>query len=120
MGTKIFTASEIRSLTEGTVFSGKTEIEHSRIEKAFCSDLMSEVLTLLADNLLLVTGLNNIQAVRTAEMSDISTILLVRGKQPTDKMVELAESHGIVLMGTSCSMYRTAGILYTAGLDYVY
>ncbi|MFW6343676.1 MAG: DRTGG domain-containing protein [Sediminispirochaetaceae bacterium] len=120
MSTKIFTASEIRSLVEGNVFSGKTEIENRKIEKAFCSDLMSEVLTLLADNLLLITGLNNIQAVRTAEMSDISSILLVRGKRPTDRMVELAESHGIVLMTTSYSMYRTGGILYTAGLDYVY
>ncbi|MFO7850536.1 MAG: DRTGG domain-containing protein [Spirochaetia bacterium] len=120
MDTKIFTAAEIHSLIEGTVFSGESMLESRKVEKAFCSDLMSDVLTLLADNLLLITGLNNIQAVRTAEMSDICTILLVRGKRPTDRMIELAGHHDIVLMGTSYSMYRAGGTLYTAGLRHVY
>ncbi len=91
-----------------------------RIEQAFSSDLMSDVLTLLADNLLLITGLNNIQTVRTAEMADICHILFVRGKQPSEKMIELAEEQQIVLMSTAFSMYKTSGLLWTAGLSPVY
>jgi len=90
------------------------------IEKGFSSDLMSDVLTLLTDNLLLITGLNNIQTVRTAEMADIYHILLVRGKHPSDKMVELAEEQQIALMSTSYSMFKTSGLLWAAGLSPVY
>jgi predicted transcriptional regulator len=118
--TRVFSLSDIRSMVEGTVFTGEDSLDTVQVEKAFASDLMSEVLTLLTDNLLLITGLNNIQAVRTAEMADIGAILFVRGKSPTEKMKELAESSGIVLLGTPYSMYRTGGILYTAGLGYVF
>lgn len=91
-----------------------------KIEKAFSSDLMSDVLTLLADNLLLITGLNNIQTVRTAEMADICHILFVRGKRPSEKMIELAREQEIILMSTSFSMYKTSGLLWAAGLSPVY
>lgn len=91
-----------------------------KVEKAFSSDLMSDVLTLLADDLLLITGLNNIQTVRTAEMADICHILFVRGKQPSEKMIELAEEQRIVLMSTAYSMYKTSGLLWAAGLAPVY
>jgi len=91
-----------------------------KIEKAFSSDLMSDVLTLLTDNLLLITGLNNIQTVRTAEMGDICHILFVRGKQPSEKMIELAEEQQIVLMSTSYSMFKASGLLWAAGLSPVY
>lgn len=89
-------------------------------QRAFASDLMSEVLTLLTDDLLLITGLNNVQAVRTAEVADIGAILLVRNKQPGDEMIRLAADRDIVLMGTHFSMYRAGGELYNAGLDYVF
>jgi len=90
------------------------------IEKAFASDLISDVLTILTDHVMLITGLCSIQTVRTAEMADICNILLVRGKQPTDKMIELAEDLGITLMSTRFSMYRAAGVLYQAGLKPVF
>jgi len=90
------------------------------IERAFASDLMSDVLTLMTDHLLLITGLNNIQTIRTAEMSDIGHILIVRGKRPTSKMVELAEELGIVLLSTRYSMFKASGILYTDGLEAVF
>ena len=97
-----------------------TKTAERTIEKAFSSDLMSDVLTLLTDNLLLITGLNNIQTVRTAEMADIYHILFVRGKHPSDKMVELAEEQQIALMSTSYSMFKTSGLLWAAGLSPVY
>lgn len=110
----------ICDLVEGTYYTKPTQSGEELVTKAFASDLMSDVLTLLTDNLLLITGLNNVQAIRTAEMADIRAVLFVRGKQPTEKMTELAHENGILLMGTPYSMYRTAGILYKAGLGYVF
>jgi len=90
------------------------------IERAFSSDLMSDVLKLETDNTLLITGLANVQAVRTAEMSDISCIIFARNKKVTDDMIRLAIENEMVLLQTPCSVYRTSGELYKAGLTPVF
>lgn len=86
----------------------------------FASDLMSDVLTLKTAEILLVTGLCNNQTIRTAEMSDLKAILFVRGKKATEEMIELAEENEIILMECPYSMYRTAGMLWEAGMPPVY
>ncbi len=53
------------------------------LDKAFSSDSMSDVLTLDENNILLITGLANLQLIRTAEMADINPVLLAREKQAT-------------------------------------
>ena len=45
------------------------------------SDLMSDVLTLDGDDIVLLTGLANVQAIRTAEMADIPLVVFLRGKK---------------------------------------
>ncbi len=113
------TLEEIIKLVEGTVLTGEAYLDRE-VEYGFSSDLMSDVLTLLDDNILLITGLSNNQAVRTAEMSDIHQILFVRGKMPDKGMINMAKENGITLIATKYSMFRTSGILYGAGLPYIY
>lgn len=87
----------------------------------FASDLMSDVLTIRdTSNLLLMTGLSNLQSIRTCEMSDIEMILVVRDKAVTDEMLELAEDNDMIIVKTKYSMYKTAGILYGAGIPAIY
>ncbi len=81
---------------------------------------MSDVLKLEADHTLLITGLANLQAIRTAEMADISCIVFARGKKVTDEMVKLAKDNGMTVIRTPFSVYRTSGELYKAGLNPVY
>lgn len=83
---------------------------------AFASDLMSDVLTVDHENLVLITGLANLQVIRTAEMSDISCIILVRGKKATADMIELAEENNITIIECEYSLFKTSGLLYQAGL----
>ena len=90
------------------------------IELAFASDLLSDVLTVESEKMLLITGLANPQTIRTAEMSDITCILFVRGKKATPEMKKLANENGITLLECNSSMFRTAGILYGAGIKPVY
>ncbi|NCA76103.1 MAG: hypothetical protein EOM90_07195 [Alphaproteobacteria bacterium] len=90
------------------------------IEGAFASDLMSDVLTLPTNHLLLLTGLVNIQAIRTAEMSDIDCIVFVRNKKVTVEMTNLANENGIAIIHSPFSMYKASGILYQAGIKPVY
>jgi len=95
----------------------KTEL---MVERAFSSDLMSDVLTLDTEGLLLITGLANIQTIRTAEMADIHYILFVRNKKVTPEMAELAGENHMVLLATPFSLFKTSGILYKHGLKPVY
>ena len=113
------TLEEVVKHVNGTVLTGEVSLTRE-VEYGFSSDLMSDVLTLLDDNILLITGLSNNQAVRTAEMSDIHQVLFVRGKMPDKGMIQMAKEHGITLITTSYSMFRTSGILYNAGLPYIY
>ena len=114
------TLEEIKTLVNGEVICSGDYLDHT-IECVFASDLMSDVLTLKdVNNLLLLTGLSNLQSIRTCEMSDISYLLIVRGKEVTEEMKELAEDNDMVVIRTEYSMYKTAGILYGAGLPAVY
>lgn len=84
--------------------------------KAFGSDLMSDVLALLEDDTLLLTGLCNHQVIRTAEMLDLKAVIFVRDKQPTADVIELAKEHGITLLTTKHTLYTASGILYANGI----
>lgn len=62
---------QIMALTGATVVCGNGREDHE-VQCAFASDLMSDVLTLDCNGVLLVTGLCNMQTIRTAEMADVS------------------------------------------------
>ncbi len=110
---------EIAEITEGTIIC-ECESSSATVNKAFASDLMSDVLMLNTDSLLLITGLANVQTIRTAEMADIKSILLVRDKKPTTAMIELAKQEGMNIISTSKSMFLTCALLSSAGLNPVY
>lgn len=86
----------------------------------FASDLMSDVLTLETDGLLLITGLANLQCIRTAEMSDIKAVLLVRGKKASQDMIDLAEENEIVILESDSSTFNAITSLSKNGLKPVY
>ncbi len=113
------TLKEIVEAVDGTVLCGDEHLERE-VQFGFASDLMSDVLTLLADDILLITGLSNNQAIRTAEMSDIQQILFVRNKVPTKTMLDLAKAQGITVIMTTYSMFKASGLLYAKGLQPLY
>ncbi len=80
------------------------------------ADLMSDILVAESSRGLLATGLITPQIIRTAEMSDIAAILLVRGKKPLPETCKLAEETAIPIMGTKMSMFEACGRLHAAGL----
>ncbi len=110
---------EIIDLLEGNLLCGKERLDDD-LQSAFASDLMSDVLTVADSEILLITGLANIQTIRTSEMSDISHILLVRNKKATVEMLSLAIENGIALIESPYSMFRVCGILFNSGLKPVF
>ena len=88
----------------------------TEINSACGSDMMSDVLAYVKDQAVLMTGLVNLQVVRTAVMMDMLCVVFVRSKRPTEEMIEAARESGIVLLATKKRMYDACGILYGNGL----
>jgi len=110
---------DVAEMLNGKVVNGSEHLERE-VEFAFSSDLMSDVLTIQKDNMILLTGLANIQALRTAEMSDISCIVFVRNKKVNADMLKLGKESGIVLIECPSSMFRASGVLFSNGLKPVF
>lgn len=110
---------EVVSIIGGEVLCCNHLLERD-VEFAFASDLMSDVLTTQVDKMLLLTGLANLQAIRTAEMSDISCVVFVRNKKVTPEMISLASELGIIIIECKLSMFSTSGKLFTNGLKPVF
>jgi hypothetical protein len=68
------------------------------------------------DRVLLLTGLINIQVIRTAILMDIEAICFVRGKSPSQDMIDMAKENGIVLLKSRLPLFLACGKLYGAGV----
>lgn len=106
---------DIAEIIEGTIICGIDKSDYTA-EYAFASDLMSDVLRINKKNMILITGLSNIQAIRTAEVSDISFIVFARNKKVSKDMIRLANENNMVLIESSLSMFKISGELYRAGI----
>jgi hypothetical protein len=110
---------EVAGLLNARIVCGENLLDHD-VEYAFASDLMSDVLTVEMRNIVLLTGLANIQAMRTAEMSDVRTVILVRNKKANIEMVSIARQNEMVLLEFQGSMFKASGILFNTGIKPVY
>ncbi len=107
--------ADIIELLDAKVVSNDIDMNH-HVETVCGSDMMSDVLAFIKKDAILLTGLNNLQVLRTAEMMDIVCIVFVRGKIPSKEMVDMADELGIYMLQTQYTMFDTCGILYEAGL----
>ena len=112
------TLREIVDKLGATVALGAERLD-TEVEHCFASDLMSDVLT-LKDTPLLVTGLCNVQTIRTCDMANLEAVVFVRNKKPTEDMIELAEDNDMVLICSTYSMFKTCGLLWDLGMKPLY
>ncbi len=107
--------STLKELLDAEILCGEEFLDKD-VHSACGSDMMSDVLAFVKDQAVLLTGLVNLQVIRTAEMMDMLCIVFVRSKRPTPEMVEAANESGITLLATSKRMYDACGTLYSNGL----
>ena len=94
------TLKEISQVLSARVLCGDDDALNAEVTSACGSDMMSDVLAYVKDQGILLTGLINPQVVRTALMMDMKCICFVRGKQPDEKILEIARENGIVVLST--------------------
>lgn len=107
--------SELIELIDGKILtSNKTD--NREIAGAMGADLMSDVLSSIKPEAVLLTGLCNPQVVRTALIADIRAIVFIRDKNPAQEAVDLANEENIPLITTTHGLYDACGLLFKAGL----
>lgn len=107
--------TEIVKILDAVVHTGGDRLE-DEVQAACGADLMSDVMAFVKDRVVLLTGLVNPQALRTADLLDIGVVVFVRGKRPTADLLEMANAMGMVVMTTKYSMFLACGRLYEGGL----
>jgi predicted transcriptional regulator len=106
---------EVQKIVEATNL-GVDFDDDLEIETVCGADLLSDVLAYTKSSSLLLTGLIHSQVIRTAEMLDLRGVVIVRGKEPDEEIIQLAKDKGIPLMRTKLTMFVAAGRLFQAGL----
>ncbi|KXG75418.1 hypothetical protein [Thermotalea metallivorans] len=107
--------SEIADILSAEIHTKEVDL-NINIECGRASDLLSDVLRNPMENSVLLTGLVNVQVIRTAELMDIRAIVFVRDKKPSEEMIALANASNIALLSTKYRLYRCCGLLYSHGL----
>jgi len=105
----------LRDLLRCEVLTGADALE-TEIDTVVASDAMSVVLAAPHPRALMITGLTNIQSVRTAHVAYVPAILYVRGGRPAEATIKLAREDKMVLLSTELGMFECCGILYSHGI----
>ncbi len=106
---------EIVQALNARVLAGEEFLDRE-VKSACGADLMSDVLAFVKDKTVLLTGLTNTHAVRTADMLDMSCIVFVRGKQPDAEILDMATERELPVLTTEYTLYVACGELYKLGL----
>jgi len=107
---------EMIKIVNGTLLTPNAYL--NREVKGGCgADLMSDVLASVKPEAVLLTGLCNIQVVRTAQMADVCAIVFVRGKMPPSDTIDLAAEENIPLITSPFGTFELCGRLYRSGLS---
>ena len=107
--------SDIRDLLECEVLYGEDKLS-TDITEVVASDGMSEILACARSGELMITGLTNIQSIRTADIAGVFAVIYCRGKIPAENVVEHAKRKGIPVLITNMGIFEICGKLYEAGL----
>ena len=107
--------SEIANILRAEVLVGHDKID-LYVDSACASDLMSDLLSADVEGTLLITGLNSIQVIKTAVISNISAVVLVRAKEPLKEVLDEARRYNLPFLSTPFTMYTACGRLFKNGL----
>ncbi len=109
------TLAEIRDILQCEVLTGEDGLS-VEVETVVASDGMSEILAFARPGALMITGLTNVQSVRTADIANVRAMVYIRGKRPAEKVIGLARQSDIPVLATRMGMFDACGMLREAGL----
>lgn len=111
------TLDQVAQLLQADVLVRGEAWESICVDFACGCDLISDILAFVKNKTILLTGLTNIQLIKTVQVLDIPAIVFVRGKRPSAEFIKAAEQAGIPVLVTQHTMYVACGLLYQGGLN---
>ncbi len=109
------TLSDVKDLLVCELLTPEADLS-IEIKDVVASDGMSEILAFARSEELMITGLINIQSIRTADIAGVSAVIYCRGKIPAENVVEFAQRKNIPVFVTKMVMFDICGLLYNKGL----
>ena len=107
--------SELTTLLNGTLLTQPTR-EITDLNFCGAADLMDEIRRQFAKGSVLVTGLTSGGVIQTAIDYKLQVVVMVRGKKPSPKELELAQAVGLPVLMTRHTLFTTCGLLYSNGI----
>ena len=105
----------IMNLLSAQLLCGEDKLD-MEVQTACGCDLMSDVLANVEAKTVLLTGLANAHVIRTAEMLDLTLVIFVRGKMPSEDVLKMAREKDIALLRCEYTLFNACGILYQHGI----
>ena len=106
---------EVADILTAKVLVGKEQLDND-IAGGGSADLMQDVLSAVAKDAVLLTGVIDEQVVRTAKIAGVGAVVIVRGKTPSQRFIDLAKNNDMPLLLTGSSLFVASGRLYMNGL----
>jgi predicted transcriptional regulator len=105
----------IKEVLKARVLAGEDKLALN-IEAGAGGDLMSDLLRRPMTGVVILSGLNTLQVIRTAVITGVAALVLVRGKEPDPEMVAEARLHALPVLSTPFTMFTACGRLFSQGL----
>jgi predicted transcriptional regulator len=105
----------IKEVLKARVLVGEDKLALN-IDAGAGGDLMSDLLRRPMSGVVVLSGLNTLQVIRTAVITGVAALVLVRGKEPDAEMVAEARLHGLPVLSTPFTMFTACGRLFNQGL----
>ncbi len=102
---------EIVEILNLKVFCGELNLDKD-ISGGYVSDLLSDVMGNAESGDLWITLQTHKNVMAVASLKDLAAIIVVKGLEPENDMVEQGISEGIPVLGTNLETFEIAGKLY--------
>jgi hypothetical protein len=108
---------KVSELAEKTGLSSLNEYKDKEIEGVYISDMVSDIITGAKANGILVTLQTHKSLIAAANLVDVAAVVFVRGKKPSQDVVDLAAKAGIGLFTTGVDTWSFAMKLNQVGIQ---
>jgi len=105
------TVRELKEKLNLTVFCGEDHLDNE-IKSGYASDLLSDVMGFAKEGTAWVTLQTHKNVIAIASLKELACVVLVKGNNPDDDMLEQAKEEDIPVLGTAQQTFETVGQIY--------
>jgi hypothetical protein len=111
----MITVRDIVAILDAEVLSGEDKLAEE-VKSVGASDMISDMLALSKPGMIILTGYTYPQVIRTALVTDLLGLIVVRGKTIAPETIAYARANNFLLLRTRSYLYSSCGKIYAFGL----